>query len=279
MPADAASSSRDAQGRVQPPPRAYTVLFDLIVNTKLLDAVDVVSLGSCCRELRAAAVAFWWRGARGGKAPTVFLKSVEKLVAKNTHTNADAHPNKARYLQYVNVESADKCTVCRILTRFYHPILETWLCARCGDESDYAPFSSKFYRYRLVSSEEARARYGLKSSVDLGKHLTFFERPTRSGYDDYHYNHYNSTHNDREVGRNDREKLYAPSVATNVRAALGSSRASASPSYHPSSSRVQLFRLRDVACLMLEKFGGPTLLQERICHLALPPLDLDDRNA
>jgi hypothetical protein len=39
-----------------------------------------------------------------------------------------------------------------------------------------------------------------------------------------------------------------------------------------------LFSFRNVACLLLEKYGGPMLLHERMCHLGMPPLSVDRVN-
>lgn len=223
-----------------PPP--FELLLDILLLAGVLDAVDLTAIGCCSRLLLAEVLTRVWPRILAGNWATR-LASVERRVYH-------AFMNEKVFSDFVPLAQAGACAVCGWFTCFRHPIDGRHLCVKCGRNAEAAEWTSPLFRFQTVTEEEARRRFCLASTVELGKYLPFVES---------------------------RLSKYAPNYAESVRAALSASRlteTSGQASTTPSQTGAQRqFLLRDVVCLVFEKFGGPVLMQERIRHRDLPKLE------
>jgi hypothetical protein len=266
--ADAAApppTNKRAGGRAPPPPRSgaltppppgsppeltLTLLLDLMMLRGVLDAFDLTIFGQCSRELRVA-VAGAWKGVRAGN-PATRLWSVERRVH-------DAKKNNTGFREYVPVSQAGDCVVCGKVTRFRHPIEGSMLCAPCGKNAETSRLESLLYRFRLMPDHLAERWFTLSEGFDLGYHLPFAKW---KGWSDEPNSTTGWFHH------------YAPEFAASVTCARKKHEDGiALPSANFLCGARSVFLKRDVICFLLEKYGGPELLQERIRNLALPLLN------
>lgn len=118
-------------------------------------------------------------------------------------------------------------------------------------------WSSPLFRFRMLSDVRARKQFGISPGADLGKHLRIAER--RAWIHD--------PQNTESVCHN----KYAPGFAP---AKVGvEERARARARFRSDLPLRRVFLWRDIVCLLLEKYGGSRLVNERIRNLALPGLD------
>lgn len=250
--------------------RPYTLLFDLILHTRLLDALDVCALGQCNKELRDACTAFWPKVAKSARAPPNYLAAVEaarqhllrstfrdvemRLLSSATRKKLFDVGGKVFISPFVDVSEARPCVLCRQKTCHRHPLLKnTAMCAPCGNKTERAELWSPMVQYRLITENEARARFMLASNVNLKKSLPYIERPAGDG------------------------AFYAPRSASSVKAARAAARLAESGPQGKEEAKVCVFLLVDVACMVLEVHGGPRLLSERMRNLQEGPLGLRNR--
>jgi hypothetical protein len=229
-------------------PAFFLLLLKLMMLTGVLDAFDLTVIAQCTREARDA-VAYCWEGVRT-KNPATRLRSVERLVE-------DRALNKTGFDEYVLECQAAECVMCGAVTQRRHIVDGSMLCAPCGRKGRFAWAGSPFFRFRMICELLAKDHLGISTGSDLGKHLRFAEwrvDPKKSGTG-YYSKYPPGFAAADEIGLNGRERA----------------RALARFSSYVSLGRV--FLLREVICLLLEKYGGPRLLKERIRNHALPALD------
>jgi hypothetical protein len=221
------------------PPPTFLDLLPILLLVGSLDAVDLTTLALCSRELRRA-VDEAWMGVRA-RNPTTNLRSVERCVS-------DVEQNKSTLSRCAPVSQAGACVACKTLTRLRNPIEGSLLCAGCTTASNRAVFTSPLFRFRLVDETIARNKYSLSNQSLLGKHLPF---------------------------------AHIPAVANVVDLATARSHASgrAQQGGAAAANGPRMFLLRDVVALVLEKWGGAKLLQERIRFMDMPLLNLEEPDA
>jgi hypothetical protein len=243
-----------------PPPRAYTTLFDLILHTRKLNALDVVALGACNKELRAATQKFWGQVAAEsgsflyGRVQTDLLldcpaRAVDEKRQNFEHsrTRRDKTPYnyEVRSHDMLPLNAARPCRTCGELTRLSHPMTSALvMCGPCGEAIQRAPLCwSRLARLRMITQPEAIKRFRLAADSGLERRLNFIVRPASAG-------------------------LRYANLAPSVEAA----RCAAEPV--EGGGNVRVFLLHEIACVLLRLYGGPRLLRERICNLNVGPLRL-----
>lgn len=222
----------------------------------VLDAVDLTAIACCSRELHAATDDIW-EGVRA-KNPATSLRSVERHVD-------DLTQNQSNFTLCAPVELADACVVCGKLTRFRQPVDGWLLCAPCGTSAESAPVWSPLFRFRMVAQDDARKMYKLSSAINLCQHLPYDAQNLSNRL-------LVSTYTTDGKSTSRYVCKFAACFVANVKEALT---AESAPS---ATNTMCVFLLQDVSCLVLEKFGGPKLLEERICSKHLPPLSVANPN-
>lgn len=238
-----------------PPPtrphhRPYTLLFDLILHTKLLDALDVCALGQCNKELREACTAFWLKNAsaleeQGGEPPPDhLLRSAFRAVREQrieARRKNILFSSRVEHFYHLSLQNARPCVVCLQTTRFQHPLLQgTMMCTPCSEKVQRADLCwSPLVRYKIVTEPEARWLFILSPDVRLDESLPY----------------------DVQVAG----ARYTRGFAASVKGARAGRRAEDDEAAERKIRRV--FLLVDVACMVLEIYGGPRLLHERLCNL------------
>jgi len=228
-------------------PAFFLLLLKLMMLTGVLDAFDLTVIAQCTREARDA-VAYCWEGVRT-KNPATRLRSVERLVE-------DRALNKTGFDEYVSECQAAECVMCGAVTQCRHIVDGSMLCAPCGRKGQFAWAGSPFFRFRMTCELLAKDHLGISTGSDLGKHLRFAGRRGWYSQQGICYT------------------KYAPEFAAAAKIGLNvSARRAALARFSSDVSLGRVFLLREVICLLLEKYGGPRLLKERIRNHALPALD------
>jgi len=245
-------------------PAFFLLLLKLMMLTGVLDPYDWTVIARCSLEARDAVASFW--GGFCVKNPATRLRSVERLVE-------DRALNMTGFQEYVPVSQAANCVICATRTRCRHPVDGSMLCTPCGIEKvdpgsgtgrngrgGQGPLlgDSPFFHFCMIDESQARQHLGISPEADLGKHLRFAER---RGWLDSQQGIYSNT-------------KYAPEFAAAAKIGLNvSARRAALTRFNSDVSLERVFLTRDIVCLLLEKYGGPRQLNERIRNLALPALD------
>lgn len=230
-------------------PRNFVLLLNLLMLCGVLDAIDLMLLSCCSRELQRA-VGDAWAGFRAG-SPAVLLRSYARPVA-------DAKLNEVKNSDYAPVKEAGPCVLCGVLTRYRHPVESALVCAGCGSD---AADESSLLRFRMIAPEEAFQRYGVSRSVDLRLLLRWAER--RLPWSDKHSGAVSYD-------------VYAPARGLSVEDVLPTDDgpAPARPPKDVFSNKTAPFVLEhELICLLLERYGGPQLLDERLMNQSLPWLN------
>lgn len=268
-PATTPDATPDAATRQPPPP---PLIFDLLFFTGSLDAVTLTALACCSRDLRRA-VRDFWEGLRTGNAVTK-LKSVVVAAAASKKRPLPPPPVQP----YGPVSKASLCIACHeTTTRFLHPVHGQPLCPRCGRAAETAHCWSPLYEHRMMDEQEAKKRYCLDAAAPdaLAERLRFAVRRATTTVT------YATSGGGPDV-RTVSYTKYAPHYAADAKEALfsfprpvGGEGGSGDNEAGGGETR-RVFLRREVAALMLELYGGPQLLQERIRHLGLEPLRVAD---
>lgn len=226
----------------------------------VLTAWDLMMLACTSKHLKHQCDEAWC-GIRAGNRTTK-LKSVERRVD-------DPRANESKVAPFVPIAQASPCFECQRITRYHHPLADLPCCATCGGffpiASDYNPVAWPSY---IASERQARERFLLAPRVELGRHLWWMWGERLEGYgrgpDGYmpSWDVVPYAHAARDVdrARSDADDGWPrPLRPEDPRA--------------PPMVRERYFLWRDVATLMVEKFGGAVLLTERAREQGLPLLD------
>lgn len=240
----------DASGCPTPNQNLWWSVFQALLAAGVLDAMMLTALACCSRQLRDS-VEDAWAAIRAG-TPTVVLKKVERRVD-------DENENKCSF-GLCPVSQAGPCQACGKLTRFLHPILGTKLCPACGNSAEY----------RMISLNDLRKLYHISPTCMLNKHLRYAFCKRQEYTVTKQCEQCKTTLESSAI-----VSYHAPKFAANVRTALAASQRGS----HDHLLVHQVFLRREVDCLMLELYGGPKMLKERIMNLNLPCLDVANPDA
>jgi hypothetical protein len=253
------------------PPRDFALLFPLLMARGVLDGVDLCTLACCSSELRLAVEAAWVGIC--ARDPTVVLRSVARPVD-------DPALNKVKHGEYAPVSEAGPCVVCKNWTRYRHPVAGPLLCATCGTQAESHKPTLPVHRFAMTTQSGAYGTFGVAKDADLRLLLRWTERRTE--------------HNVQCASTS----RYAPARAPSLKDVIpkfgvrkdvevyshrhGGGRVVESrwadlprppADLYKYDSAQPVFLRREIVCLLLERYGGPLLLTERLLNRDLPYLN------
>lgn len=249
-PPEAAATTASPPAPEAPPVRDFALLLPLLMARGVLDAVDLCTIACCTFELQLAVEGAWARFCAGD--PTVVLRSVARPVD-------DPMLNKVKHAEYAPVGQAKPCLVCKRLTRYRHPVEGSLLCTPCGKSSE----NKRVSPFRMTSQGRACRDFGVAKTADLRLLLRWTERKLPW-----------SSAEKKMVWTN----RYAPAIADSLKSVLPGEDG-VEPPRPPTDlygNPSYVFLQREIVCLLLEKYGGPRLLTERLLNQDLPFLDPND---
>lgn len=235
-----------------PPSGSATLVFDLLLASGHLDALDLTVIARCSKDLRRAVDEAWGRIRAGD--PTAVLRSVARRVN-------DPKLNEITHGSFVSVKEAAACVACGTVTRCRHPIEGSLLCAACSVKSETTARLSPLCRFCVINQGGAYPVFGIDKACDLRLLLRYATRKPQWA--------------DKEKNLIHGYK-YAPALAPTAKAARPTAWDSVvqrPPADLYDGTPQALFLQREIICLCLEVYGGPKLLNERLRLLDFGLLD------
>lgn len=234
------------------------LLLKILMLVGVLDAVDLTAIARCSRELKEATDEIW-EGVRKKNAATR-LRLVERRVDNSAKNNS-------KFTPYAPVDQAGGC-VCGELTRFRHPVDGTPVCAPCGTRAESAPVWSPLFQFRMIAVIDALHMFCISTKTNLGQHLPHSIQHSSNRQVVVTYARIGVS-----TGR--RVCKYAPGFVDSGKDA--GKRPTAPPEDNDDDGDgMKVFLLKDVACLMLEKFGGRSFCRSasatKICRRSPSPI-------